>query len=114
MAQKDRYVLDGEGWLRIGLAARLAGTNGAGIRARMADGSMGWRQLCPGSPTMLVREADVQALRIARAQFRREGAFKPPPRPRAPKPAPPRARGPGLWDRTWDPAPGPRTPQREE
>src|SRR3546814_8693485 len=41
---KHRYEIEGRGWLIASRAAALLGTNAAGIRKLMGDGTLEWRQ----------------------------------------------------------------------
>ena len=101
---RQRYEIDGTGWLIVGYAARLLGTSAAGVRKLMGDGTLDWRQVRPNSKILVVDERRVFDLRHQRQRWKKEGAFKIEPRRRSAG----TSRRLGILDRTWDPSPGPR------
>src|SRR3546814_18187178 len=53
---KHRYEIEGRGWLIASRAAALLGTNAAGIRKLMGDGTLEWRQARTNSSVLVVDE----------------------------------------------------------
>lgn len=100
---KHRYEIEGRGWLIASRAAALLGTNAAGIRKLMGDGTLEWRQARTNSSVLVVDERQVFDLRHERQRWKKEGAFKPEPRVRQRKAPPPSGKGYGVFERTWNP-----------
>jgi hypothetical protein len=73
---KDRYEIDGRFWIPVGRAARLIGTNAAGLKKLMADGTLDWTQSRANSRILVVDEEAVLRLRGEREQWRKEGGHK--------------------------------------
>lgn len=118
MPLKQSYEREGRRWLPISRAAQLLATNVVHIRKFMADGSLEWIQLRPGSKTLLVDQAKVFALRQELGAARKETARR---AESATATASARRTSlksaarvtpfgdghgkPSVYDRTWDPSP---------
>lgn len=117
MARKPIYIIDGKRWMPEARARQLLATNAATMKRLMGDGSLEWTQN-PRGLALLVVEADVLRLRQERGVVAKEVAA----RAQAPlrtadtrkrsmlKVAAPTERlyplrGPGVFDKTWDPSP---------
>src|SRR3546814_16571173 len=96
---KHRYEIEGRGWLIASRAAALLGTNAAGIRKLMGDGTLEWRQARTNSSVLVVDERQVFDLRTERPSWTKEGAFKPVQRVRPRKDPPPSGKGYCVFER---------------
>jgi hypothetical protein len=119
MARKPVYLVEGRRWMPEARARQLIGTSPAGMKRLMGDGSLEWIQN-PRGLALLVLEADVLRLREERGIAMKETGLR---GAAALKTAQQRKasmravaapgerlyplRGPGVFDRTWDPSPQP-------
>lgn len=126
-APKLVHIIDGKRWLRVAHAAKLLRATSARVREWMGDGTLEWRQLKTNSTNFVVAERDVAALALALVTAKQEAARDAPAKKvrsvvrrrgpasymyKPPSPDDPVPRGPGVFDRTWDPSPGPEAPAR--
>lgn len=118
MPRKPVYLVEGRRWLPQARARALLAASAATVKRMMGDGSLEWIK-SPRGLALLVLEADVlrlrqergaaasEAARRASAPLRTASQRKRSMRQVAAAPAGAGPRGPGVFERTWDPAPLP-------
>lgn len=119
MARKPVYLVEGRRWMPEARARKLLATNAVTMKRLMGDGSLEWLQN-PRGLALLVLEGDVLRLREERGVAAKEVARRAdaPLRTADQRKASMRLvaapterlyplRGPGVFDRTWDPSPWP-------